>query len=381
MLMQFHLRLSAALVCLAAVGSGFALLAGLWLPPARVLAYHQRDYGVRLVDVERGVSPYAPVARGSDAGRLHWSPDGAWMTFAEYGGIVVADGYGRRLAELRDIFVGDTFRPAWSRDSRAFVFGGIVNSVTDLWAYDIESQSLANLTLTDNFIEHSPIWRDDGGSIVFTGFDARTGRSGVYVLDVASGQRRQVIEGSSFSYQTSQSPDGSKLALTSTGGAAARALVIADVERGSLHVPSDTRNLNNIFPGWSADGAYLAWIAVSGYNQRDIVVFDTATDRILQVIPSLWAFYRWSPNEQRLLYLDRGDLYLLDVAGGEVRKLTHWLWVNADWGSVDWSPDGSSIAFVSNRAGRSVIYMVDAETGSVRRLTTNDRSILPTWRP
>lgn len=58
---------------------------------------------------------------------------------------------------------------------------------------------------------------------------------------------------------------------------------------------------------------------------------------------------QWSPDGTRLAFTsDRGgtqDLWLVDVAGGEPRQLTTWPGVEA---TPLWNADGSAIWFVSN---------------------------------
>jgi Tol biopolymer transport system component len=55
-----------------------------------------------------------------------------------------------------------------------------------------------------------------------------------------------------------------------------------------------------------------------------------------------------------------------------------WVWA----GNPVWSPDGSKIAFVSNRDGRRDIYIMNADGSNVTRLTKD--SIIkwsPSWSP
>jgi TolB protein len=49
-------------------------------------------------------------------------------------------------------------------------------------------------------------------------------------------------------------------------------------------------------------------------------------------------------------------------------------WLTGTLGNVspDWSPDGSKIAFVSDRDANSEIYGMKADGTSQRRLTSND---------
>ena len=64
--------------------------------------------------------------------------------------------------------------------------------------------------------------------------------------------------------------------------------------------------------------------------------------------------------------------------GGDIRRITR----NP---AVDyfpcWSPNGSRMAFVSNRDGNHDIYSLDVEGGNIIRLTTDPaEDTTPSWR-
>ena len=47
-----------------------------------------------------------------------------------------------------------------------------------------------------------------------------------------------------------------------------------------------------------------------------------------------------------------------------------------------WSPDSSTLAFISNRDGASNLYLADADGGNVRRLTNHPAlDSYPAWQP
>jgi dipeptidyl aminopeptidase/acylaminoacyl peptidase len=96
---------------------------------------------------------------------------------------------------------------------------------------------------------------------------------------------------------------------------------------------------------------------------------------------------RFSPDGARLVFAqDYGgdenfDLFLYDLHTGRTRNLTPDTLetINPD---VSWSPDGTRLAFTSNRAGPFAAHILDVETGDMRRVTRHAYSdYTAEWSP
>ena len=83
-----------------------------------------------------------------------------------------------------------------------------------------------------------------------------------------------------------------------------------------------------------------------------------------------------SPDVSKVLYTvnkicadnnkEYSTLFLLDRATGETRQMTGGRCVDAE---ARWSPDGKTIAFISNRDGEPQLYLLPADGGEARQLT------------
>jgi len=65
-------------------------------------------------------------------------------------------------------------------------------------------------------------------------------------------------------------------------------------------------------------------------------------------------------------------LFLLDIAAGETRQMTNGKAMDR---GVQWSPDGNSLAFVSDRGGKAQLFILPVDGGEARELTQFQRGV------
>ncbi len=81
-----------------------------------------------------------------------------------------------------------------------------------------------------------------------------------------------------------------------------------------------------------------------------------------------------SPDAGTIAFTFKGDIYTVPAAGGQARQLT----ANGAYNTAPvWSPDGSTIAYMSNRDGSNDIFVIPATGGTSRRLTTHSAGEQP----
>ena len=84
---------------------------------------------------------------------------------------------------------------------------------------------------------------------------------------------------------------------------------------------------------------------------------------------------RISPNGKEIVFCYKGDIYKVNVQGGEALRLTSQPSYES---SPVWSPDGKEIAFASDRNGSMDVFIMSAQGGNARRLTFHSTSEVPT---
>ncbi|MBM4397265.1 MAG: PD40 domain-containing protein [Deltaproteobacteria bacterium] len=157
---------------------------------------------------------------------------------------------------------------------------------------------------------------------------------------------------------------GSDIVMSVKRGNWQRDIVSVELGGTGTHVLVSNGSSNN-FPRWAPGGAVLYTSFLPGHPSLHVGGRRITNDS---------REYRgadFSPDGSRIAAsVDMGgqsDLVIVDPKTGEILKnLT-----NSSWDEVQptWAPDGSQVAFVSNRTGNPQIYAVPAGGGGERRLT------------
>jgi TolB protein len=167
----------------------------------------------------------------------------------------------------------------------------------------------------------------------------------------------------------------------------AKEIWISDYDGANQRRVTITRDANG-FPAWSPDAraiAYTSWRRIATGGQPDILVshiyqglLETPTKGIgSNYLPS------YSPDGTRIAFISNRDgnmeVYTVNRDGSGVRRLTNHPAAEA---SPTWSPSGAQIAFVSDRTGQPQIYVMNADGSGVQRLPLPDSyADKPTWSP
>jgi Tol biopolymer transport system component len=166
-------------------------------------------------------------------------------------------------------------------------------------------------------------------------------------------------------------------------------VVVMDVQRANrlreYEIPGVSEITN---PTWSPDGATIVVSGLKG-GMSDLYAIDVASGRSRQLTDDRFADLQpmYSPDGRTIAFAtDRGEtdfntlsfgeyrLGLMDMASGEIRTVdpTGGTGQRAAVGkniNPQWSRDGQSLYFISDRSGISNIYRVELATGQLRQVT------------
>jgi len=112
------------------------------------------------------------------------------------------------------------------------------------------------------------------------------------------------------------------------------------------------------------------WSVIEPPGDRETVSIDTTT--------FTWADVDISPDGQTLVFHTLGDIYQVPVEGGDAEALTDDLAWNFQ---PRFSPDGTRIAFVSDRNGAENLWVMDADGSNLQEVSSETDHLLhnPAW--
>jgi len=256
-----------------------------------------------------------------------------------------------------------------------------------LWPKPAATQGLQSADLSRFRNVGSVALSPDGHRIAYTVvLRDRPGRpySQIWILDVATGKSSRLAGEKERTSGPKWSPDGKSLAYFG-GDDDESGLWVAQANGSGASFLTKTSGSNSPLPGqgesvaWSPDSKRLAFVSSTPGPETA----DASGD------PMVITRYLYKPtagegmthfNDNRRLHL-----FVVDLASRLVRQLTQG---NNDEHSIDWSPDGAELLFVSNREPNSDeffnydVFALNVSSGAIRRLTaTESCEYAPRWSP
>lgn len=343
---------------------------------------------------ERGVyvkviGEAAPLQVASNPGsQLAWSPDGRSVAFdrpGKDGGIFTVPATGgpeRRLTELSGSF-------AWAPNQKTLAVASrsSLEEPSSIVLVTLATGATHKLTTppAGSVGDQFPAFSPNGQKLAFIRSPG-TEVGDIYLVPIAGGEPQRLTTDNLFlSGGLTWSADGGEIVFSSTRGGLPT-LWRVQATGGRLWRVMGL-GVDALQPTIARNGNRLAYL----YRKIDTNIWrmpgplSTApTTAPSQLVASTREEYspQFSPDGSRIAFVsDRSgsrEIWVCDSNGSNLVQLTNF--GGSQTGSPRWSPDGRQIAFDSRPAGLSSIYVISAAGGAPRQLTEgNSENVLPSW--
>ena len=354
------------------------------------------------------------------------------VVFSYLGDIWTADENGQNVQRLTVNKARDVY-PRFSPDGKWIAFSSDRNGNLDVFIIPAGGGTAKQLTAhsADDTVLG---WTPDGRAVLFSSNRGEDFMPQLYIVSVDGGMPRKA--GTDMGIQASYSPDGKRLAYNQKGqvywrkyyrGAYQTDVTVMDIASKNFTKLTDFDGLDS-WPMWSRDG-YIYFVSdrdgngltniwraaenggkadrVTSFKTGDVrwpaisadgkvIVFehdfgiwklDVASRKVtpihldiaaeteenateMDTYASMADDYDLAPSSRRIAFSIHGEIFTAPVEEGDIKQMTD---SPARDRNVSYSPDGKSLAYISDRSGREEIYVTAVDgSGEAQQLTDID---------
>ncbi len=313
-----------------------------------------------------------------------YSPDGRQLAFRserDGGGIFVMDLAARSLRRISNF----CHNPSWSPDQTSIVCATeridvptTRLGISPLWILDVATGSKRQLTTVDGV---QPSWSPHGDRIAYWSY---TPRNGIRTVPAAGGSPVEVTRDNMRDWNPVWSPDGTFLFFSSIRGGATNLWRVpideqTGIARGPIE-PVTTPSSNAGFISIARDGSRMTYVDQLFVRNFSKLRLDQPSNPPIPLTRGAHIYRQLdlSPDGTRVAFRSDSRIAVMDEDGGNIRQLTD----SHDSRGPRWSRDGTRIAFYSNRAGANQIWMMKPDGSDIQQVTnfTDTKGVYyPIW--
>ena len=265
--------------------------------------------------------------------------------------------------------------PMWHNNSIYFLSDRDENKIGNIWAYDVNTKQLREVThYTDFDVKWPSLGPDDivfekGGEVFL--LDLNTEKAHPVNINVPADlpqDRPQLKNLAGLINDYSLSPTGKRALFGSRG----EVLTVPE-KHGSIQDLTNTSGVAERFPSWSPDGKYAAYFSdKTGEYELYIRLGDGSGEEKQITHDGHYFRYnpKWSPDNKWIAFSDKtGSIYVVNIEDGKTKLVDKDNW---DFHvHYNWSPDSKWLTYDKNVNEFSyAVFIYGMEEGKTHQVTT-----------
>ena len=276
--------------------------------------------------------------------------------------------------------------PYWSPDGTKIVYqSNRTDDNSEIYIMDVDGKNAVRLTYSEGFDEN-PIWSPDGKSILYA--TNRDGNHEIYIMDVNGENQRNLSNHPAYDGHPNFSPDGTKIIFNSSRIMTPNHSVdssftrTSNIELYEMNLDgSEVTRITN-YPSWdtypdiSPDGTKIAFrrrtvSVIMGKEIGNSEVFianrDGSQAYNISNHPEHDGWPSWSPDGTKIAFASERErkqnwqIYTINIDGSELTRLTEFDAQGAEFTKPQWSPKGDKILCTRTKDGNVEIYLIELE--------------------
>lgn len=272
-------------------------------------------------------------------------------------------------------------QPMWHGRTLYFLSDRGPNQRYNIWAIDMESEDVRQITHLKDFDIHFPaigpseIVFEAGGKLFL--LDLETENQTQVDIKLVTDQitlKPHKVNVSRLIKNTQISPKGKRALFEARGE-----VFSVPAEHGVIRNLTASPAVAQRYPAWSPDGKHIAyWSDLSG--EYELTICNAKDGSQEQKLTSYGPGYRyqinWSPDSHKIAFIDKSmTIYIYDIETQKTIKVDQGLWMYE--GSLrnfkpGWSPDSRWLAYTRGEANRnSNIYLYDTKINKRYQVTSS----------
>lgn len=381
----------------------------------RALAYYQsiEPNGIgQLVIVNLTTKSIAPLPGQWNADEeIAWSPDNQSIALLNANGteknrrqLVISSLDGHQVSNIGEVAPGGL---DWAPDGQNLAVCERPNANADpasdstliyLCATDgSKRKQLSTPSTESRVVDSHPRFSPEGSRIAFIRHNLINNRVGIHLVDLASGQERQLIADESSISGLDWSPNGDEILFISHRNGDPRLWRVSSIKSGTEPAPAPFTKINEPVLSFSlSEQGELAYVSLPG-NTSQIDLMPLPEGPLESVFSRLQGHGyvpctisasnstyspKFSPDGRQIAFISNRsgaeEIWSANADCTNHRQLTFRNLSGIE--SLDWAGDGTRIAFNQQIDGQSDLFFLDLASGQINGVTeTADDEFSPVW--